>query len=426
MKILAHYLVVFLLLASSIHAEITQVKEFDDLMRQYGDDVQLSAGAIYEAGVSELKQKYAAAVDRALKAATAAGKLEEALAFQTEEKLIASGGDPSSEDTDLRPEVQKLRAVYRQSLARLEQEKNSATNPIITALLQSLDRLIITLTKAERLEEALFVKQKKESLGKEIEKVVAKASAAAAVQGKNVFTNTLGMKFVPVPETAVLFCIHETRSQDYAAYAKTVSGVDSSWKKQSYKSLPCGDKDNHPVVGVSQEEAQNFCAWLSKKEGKTYRLPTDEEWSYAVGIGQREKRLKGATPASVSKVPDEFPWSGSFPPQMKDQAGNYSDQSRKAKAPQEGIAYLDDYDDGAPTTAAVMSYKPNKLGIYDLGGNVWEWCDGWYDDSQKECVLRGASWYSGERTFMLSSYRNHRGPNLRDPSYGFRIVLVSQ
>jgi sulfatase-modifying factor enzyme 1 len=426
MKLLAHLILGCLVLASSVHAAVTQMKEFDDLMRQYGNDVQLSAGAIYQAGVGDLKQKYAAAVDRALNAAQEAGRLEDALACKTEAKLIADGGDLSVEDVNLRPEVQKLRAIYRQSLARLEQEKSAATNPIISALVVSLDRLIITLTKAGRLEEAVFVKQKKESLGKEIATATATAAAVADVPRKGDFTNILGMKFAPVPDMAVQFCIHETRRQDYAAYAAGVSGVDASWKNQVYKSIPCGDKDNHPVVGVSRDEAQKFCAWLSKKEGKIYRLPTDEEWSHAVGIGQMEKREKGTTPAMVIKLPNEFPWGGSFPPQMKDQAGNYSDGSRKAKAPTEGTAYLENYDDGSSTTAAVMSYKPNKLGLYDLGGNAWEWCEDWYDNAQKDGVLRGGSWYNGERAFLLSSYRNHRIPTARDRSYGFRIVLVVQ
>jgi len=68
--------------------------------------------------------------------------------------------------------------------------------------------------------------------------------------------------------------------------------VDSSWKNQQTNGIPSGDKDDHPVVGVSWDDAHGFCAWLSKKEGSTFRLPTDEERSIAVGLGRKEKRTR--------------------------------------------------------------------------------------------------------------------------------------
>ncbi len=109
--------------------------------------------------------------------------------------------------------------------------------------------------------------------------------------------NSLGMKFQPVPGTKVLFSVWETRVQDYEFYANAVGlELEKPYFRQ--------EKD-HPAVNVSWEDAKNFCQWLSKKEGKTYRLPTDEEWSWAVGIGQREigrnledknERLQGIYP----------------------------------------------------------------------------------------------------------------------------------
>jgi formylglycine-generating enzyme required for sulfatase activity/serine/threonine protein kinase len=241
------------------------------------------------------------------------------------------------------------------------------------------------------------------------------------------FINSLGMKFVPVEGTNVLFCIHETRYQDYAAHAADAHGVATNWKNQSHDGFALtGRAEEHPVTQVSWEDAQAFCAWLSKKEGKTYRLPTDEEWSIAVGLGRKEKHDKNITPAMLSgKENTEFPWGGDFPPKTKDQAGNYSDASRKAKAPRGDAQYLEDYDDGFPTTAPVMSFKPNKLGLYDLGGNVWEWCEDWYDNAQKDRVLRGGSWINhDERTHLLSSRRFHYTPGPRSSNHGFRLVLV--
>ncbi len=231
------------------------------------------------------------------------------------------------------------------------------------------------------------------------------------------------MKFVPVPGTEVLFCIHETRYRDYAAYAAENSGVDGGWKDQSADGFTLTDRaEDHPVVHVDWENAQNFCAWLSKKEGRLYRLPTEQEWSIAVGIGRDGTRNAKISPATASKNQTDFPWGDQWPPPQG--AGNYSDQSRQAKAPGGTNQYLDGYDDGFPTTAPVMSFKPNDLGLYDLGGNVWEWCEDWYDDgAKKDHVLRGGGWGGCAHGTLLSAARLRSTPG-SGSVLGFRVVLV--
>jgi len=283
------------------------------------------------------------------------------------------------------------------------------------------------MTKGGRLEEAMALKQMREDLLANTD-----ASAAVAPSGAlpkmdpsgRSFTNSLGMKFVQVPGTKVLFCIHETRYKDYAAYAMDAQNVDGSWKDQNGGGFVIMDRaEEHPVTRVSWEDAQKFCEWLSKKEGKSYRLPADREWSYAVGIGRDEKWSKDTTPATVFRNETDFPWGSKWPP--PNDAGNYSDQSRKEKAPANKAQYLEGYDDAFPTTAPVMSFKPNKLGIYDLGGNVWEWCEDWYDNAKIDRVLRGSSSSHCERGNLLSSFRDHHKPDERI-SLGFRIVLASE
>jgi hypothetical protein len=116
----------------------------------------------------------------------------------------------------------------------------------------------------------------------------------------NAFVNTLGMPFVAVKGTEVSFSIWETRVKDYAEYAAANSGVDASWKKPSVLGISISQETTHPVVNVSWEDANAFCAWLTKKElaagkitaNQRYRLPTDVEWSVAVGLG----RETGSTP----------------------------------------------------------------------------------------------------------------------------------
>ena len=194
--------------------------------------------------------------------------------------------------------------------------------------------------------------------------------------GGNVrWKNTLSMEFVKVPNTEVMFSIWDTRVSDYRAYADANSGVGQSWKNPSFEQT-----DDHPVVNVSWVDAQAFCAWLTKKErgegkiksNQRYRLPTDEEWSVAVGL----KGERGGSPRDKDmKIEGVYPWGTQWPPPKG--VGNY-DKSLG----------VDDYD----YTSPVGSFNPNKHGLYDMGGNVWQWCEDWYDGGQTSRVLRGASW----------------------------------
>jgi serine/threonine protein kinase len=240
------------------------------------------------------------------------------------------------------------------------------------------------------------------------------------------FVNSLGMKFVPVPGTNVLFCIHETRYRDYAVYASGRANIDGSWQDQVTDGIAIKERgDDHPVTQVNWNDAQAFCVWLSNKESKSYRLPTDEEWSHAVGVGNKETRGANITPYSLSrKVPDEYPWGSQWP--LLGKSGNYADQSLIAQGLSVKGLHLDGYDDGFPTTSPVMSFPPNSYGLYDLGGNVWEWCEDWHNDSKIDRVIRGASWLWGESGFLLSSHRGHIGQGNRFQDRGFRVVLATE
>jgi formylglycine-generating enzyme required for sulfatase activity len=225
------------------------------------------------------------------------------------------------------------------------------------------------------------------------------------------FTNTLGMKFVPVSGTDVQFSIWETRVKDYAAYAAANAGVDESWKK------PFGDEfkqaDTHPVGKVNWEDANAFCEWLTKKElaegkikaGQKYRLPTDAEWSVAVGL---DKEVGDTPEAKDGGMKDVYPWRKEWPPAVG--AGNYSKNLK-----------VDNFE----YTSPVGSFAANKLDLHDMGGNVWEWCEDWYDPAAKALrVLRGASWNGSIPDVLLSSFRLNCTPGGRFINFGFRCVLV--
>ena len=109
------------------------------------------------------------------------------------------------------------------------------------------------------------------------------------------------------------------------------------WKEQT---------DRHPVVNVSWNDAIQFCQWLSKKEGKTYRLPTEAEWEYACRAGTTTRFSFGDDPANMADF------------------GNFADP--RGKPP------------GTVLTTEVGSLKPNAWGLFDMHGNVLEWCSDWY------------------------------------------------
>ena len=243
------------------------------------------------------------------------------------------------------------------------------------------------------------------------------------------WTNSFGMVFVPVAGTKAQFSIYETRVRDFAAFAATNPKLDgTNWNHALYHGVtPVSVGPDFPVVNVSWNDAKAFCDWLTRAEranGKIsakqfYRLPTDEEWSFAVGIGDRET---GATPKEKSaRLENVFPWGTNFPPPPR--AGNFADQA--ALNYFTNWPHIENYNDGFVTTAPVGSFKPSESGIYDLAGNALEWCDDFYDDAHRQKVLRGGAWINCGPKSLLSSYREHAAPERFSVVTGFRCVLVT-
>ena len=209
------------------------------------------------------------------------------------------------------------------------------------------------------------------------------------------FVNSLGMKFVPVGGTKVLFCIWETRVQDYEVFVKDTG---REWPKPIFRQGP-----THPAVNFMWEEAVAFCRWLSKKEGREYRLATDAEWSVAVGL----KAESGSTPREKDSKAVGYPWGTAWPPPRR--VGNF-DPALKA--------------DEFERTSPVGTFSANGFGLYDLSGNVWEWCSDLYDARQESFVLRGGSFLDNDENMLRSSYRLNVPRTFRSDVSGFRCVLV--
>jgi formylglycine-generating enzyme required for sulfatase activity len=276
-----------------------------------------------------------------------------------------------------------------------------------------------------------------------VEPKKARAAAAQAVTGaskERPYVNSLGMKFVPVAGTGVLFSIWETRVKDFAAFVEA-SGYDATggmyslddkekgWVQagRTWKDPGFEQTGENAVCGVSWDDAVAFCDWLTKEERKTgrlsesqsYRLPSDLEWSAAVGLEEQS----GTTPeARNQKVKGIYPWGTKWPPPAG--AGNYAGSEARTGSWLSSWLTIEGYQDGYARTSPVGSFEANRYGIHDLGGNVWEWCQDWYDAEKKYRVSRGASWSNINPSTLLSSFRYYNAPEDRFAYIGFRCVLV--
>jgi len=184
-----------------------------------------------------------------------------------------------------------------------------------------------------------------------------------------------------------------------------------SWRNPGFDQT-----DDHPVVEVSWNDAVAFCDWLSKKEGKHYRLPTEAEWEYAARAGSQTV----------------YPW-GNNPDDGQGWANCY-DHTASQRFPNPNWTPFT-WTDGYVFTSPVGTFKPNAFGLYDTNGNALEWCNDWYSkyssgdaidpkgpEQQDYHVLRGGSWNYDEDG-CRSAHRAKDAPTGRNNNIGFRVVL---
>jgi formylglycine-generating enzyme required for sulfatase activity len=189
-----------------------------------------------------------------------------------------------------------------------------------------------------------------------------------------------------------------------------VTGI--SWRKTGFKQT-----DSHPVVCVSWDDAAAFCSWLKAKIGRNVSLPTEAQWEYACRADTKTIYSFGDKAEKRNKHANYCEKSCEFDLSWKDKS----------------------HDDGYGFTAPVGSYKPNAWGLYDMHGNVYEWCRDWYDKSfysraknvdpenttrARYRVIRGGSWFSFAQ-FCRAASRLRSFSDRRDYSGGFRVVVES-
>lgn len=189
-------------------------------------------------------------------------------------------------------------------------------------------------------------------------------------------------------------------------YRKFCLATDRTMPKQP----EWGWNDNHPIINTSWNDAHDYVAWLNKRTDEDYRLPTEAEFEYVIRNGGE----KGV-----------YPWGNKLPINE-----NLADESYRAKTSKSGI--WQNYNDGYAFTSPVGSFEPNKLGVCDINGNIWEWCSDWYAEysdqkkinpigatAGKNKVGRGAS-YDADPWHSRSASRAYVEPNFKRP--GFRLA----
>ncbi len=193
---------------------------------------------------------------------------------------------------------------------------------------------------------------------------------------------------------------------------------DPEHSSKFYKKFSLND-DRQPVVEVSWSEAAAFAEWLSHKSGKIIRLPREFEWEYACRAGTTTIRYWGDNAEDTCAY------------------ANVADLSAKREWPEWSVH---DCDDGFAVTSPVGSFKPNRFALYDMLGNVWEWCNDRYilhenaepeaaGQNQAACkldcrVARGSCWDNPARYVRCAS-RNKRKADFHGYNIGFRLLMVN-
>ncbi|HRD79490.1 MAG TPA: SUMF1/EgtB/PvdO family nonheme iron enzyme [Saprospiraceae bacterium] len=214
---------------------------------------------------------------------------------------------------------------------------------------------------------------------------------------------------------------HDVTLSDFA-----IAQTPTTWQQFGIFCLETGfkvphDEDwgraNRPLINVSWEDAAEFCRWISTKRSRHYRLPTEAEWEYAARGGRLSKGCQYAGSDNLDEV--GWYWENSGDERLSGEWG--IDKINKNKC----------------RTHPVGQKRSNELGLYDMSGNVWEWCeDDWHDDYKgapkdgrawvdssrgDNRVYRGGGW-SGDAEYCRAAFRRYWYPARRISDVGFRLV----
>ncbi|MDM4766217.1 formylglycine-generating enzyme family protein [Pelomonas sp. SE-A7] len=192
-------------------------------------------------------------------------------------------------------------------------------------------------------------------------------------------------------------------------------------KRYSWRNPGFAQGEDHPVVNITWNDAKALADWLSKTEGRRYRLPTEAEWEYAARAGTRSRYHSGDDPAGLLAAANVFD---------ADSARHWPHWQAMALKGRDGHVF----------TAPVGSFAANAWGLHDMHGNAWEWVSDWHDDDYYKVspvddpqgpadggvkVRRGGSWHTWA-FYARSSYRNWNAPDTRYVLVGMRLLRETQ
>jgi formylglycine-generating enzyme required for sulfatase activity len=186
-----------------------------------------------------------------------------------------------------------------------------------------------------------------------------------------------------------------------------------SWKDPGF-----AQTDRHPVVNVSWNDARAFCRWLARRSGPKARLPSEAEWEHACRAGTTTRYFFGDDPEELAEYANVL--DGTF--------RRHFPRARGAIKAEDGYVF----------TAPVGSFRPNPFGLFDMHGNVWQWCADCYEPDLADLgardplrlnkgsfaarVLRGGSW-DHPLSYCRAAYRHGLAPANRSCNAGFRVGL---
>ena len=219
--------------------------------------------------------------------------------------------------------------------------------------------------------------------------VISKAEQLKTVKGKQIIWKKDKSIMVAIPPSNTIkpFWIDATEVT-VGQFKKFLAESDHPFSGDLWKDIyQYSPTDSHPMINVDWHDATAYAKWAGK------RLPTQKEWEFAAGGGLIDKEYSWGNDVSLAR-----------------DYANYR-----------GVGGRDKWD---RITAPVGSLQPNGYGLYDMAGNVWEWCQDSYDSDQKRKVLRGGSWDIFPPTLRLAA-RSSFNPDNRAYDHGFRCVSGS-
>jgi formylglycine-generating enzyme required for sulfatase activity len=223
--------------------------------------------------------------------------------------------------------------------------------------------------------------------------------------------NSIGMKLVWIPPEDVREDKSDRPIPRVAITRGFYMGTYEVTQKQYQKVMGTNPSGYHhsdcPVESVTWDEAVEFCVQLSAMEGRTYRLPTEAQWEYACRAGTTTAYFFGDDDKQI----DRYAWTMENTPEFTPPLFFVTPFS------------VDPVDVSPQRPQPVGKKLPNGWGLYDLYGNVGEWCQDLYEPNRPQRVLRGGSYEDDGRFDCRSDSRGRYSPDGRSSENGFRVIM---